>query len=132
MTGDGLPADTFDCIICTQTLQLIYEVPTAIRNLHRCLRPEGVLLGTMPGMSPIPASDRERWGWHWGFTTSSVRRLCADHFHPGESTVEAYGNVLSAISFLHGLAAEELTQQELDVRSPAYELLITVRAEKGA
>ena len=37
---DGLPQvadDTFDCIICTQTLLLIYDVRAAIATLHRIL-----------------------------------------------------------------------------------------------
>jgi len=43
-----------------------------------------------------------------------------------------YGNVLAATAFLHGLAAEELTREELDHRDPDYELLIGVRAQKPA
>jgi SAM-dependent methyltransferase len=125
-----IPSEAFDCIICTQTLHLIYEVPAAIRVLRRALKPGGVLLVTAPGISPIPTSDRERWGWHWGFTTSSARRLFDEHFSPGDVTVESYGNVLSAVAFLHGIAAEELRPAELDVRSPEYELLIVVRAQK--
>ena len=132
VTGAAMPADTFDCIICTQVLHLIYEVPAAIRNLHQALRPGGVLLATVPGISAMPAADRERWEWYWGFTTSSMERLFADHFAPGESAIEAHGNVLSAISFLHGLAAEELTAEELDVRSAEYELLVAVHARRTA
>jgi peptidoglycan/xylan/chitin deacetylase (PgdA/CDA1 family)/SAM-dependent methyltransferase len=128
--GAEIPSEAFDCIICTQTLHLIYEVPTAIRVLHRALKPGGVLLVTAPGISPIPTSDRERWGWHWGLTTSSARRLFDEHFSQGDVTVESYGNVLSAVAFLHGIAAEELRPAELDVRSPEYELLIAVRAQK--
>jgi hypothetical protein len=44
--------------------------------------------------------------------------------------VEAHGNVLAATSFLHGLAAEELRQKELNYRDPSYELLIALRAVK--
>jgi hypothetical protein len=44
--------------------------------------------------------------------------------------VEAFGNVLAATSFLHGLAAEELTPQELDYHDPGYDVTITVRASK--
>jgi peptidoglycan/xylan/chitin deacetylase (PgdA/CDA1 family) len=40
--------------------------------------------------------------------------------------------VLSAISFLHGLAEEELTPDELDYRDPGYPVTITVRALKRA
>jgi hypothetical protein len=34
--------------------------------------------------------------------------------------------VLTAISFLHGLAVEELHQEELDSWEPGYEVLITL------
>ena len=38
--------------------------------------------------------------------------------------------MLTAISFLHGLAAEELREQELKSRTPGYEVIVTVRAVK--
>ena len=44
--------------------------------------------------------------------------------------VTSFGNVLSAVAFLHGLATSELTERELDQRSPAYELVVAVRAVK--
>jgi hypothetical protein len=37
-----------------------------------------------------------------------------------------------AISFLHGLSAEELSQEELDYHDPNYEILITLRVVKAA
>jgi hypothetical protein len=39
--------------------------------------------------------------------------------------------VLAAISFLHGVAVEELSKEELDYPDPDYEVLITVRAAKS-
>ena len=56
--------------------------------------------------------------------------LFAVAFPPDHLSVEAHGNVLSAIAFLHGLAAEELRPSELDYRDADYEMLITVRARK--
>jgi hypothetical protein len=44
--------------------------------------------------------------------------------------VEAYGNVLATIALLHGLATQELCQEELDHHDPDYEVLIMVRAVK--
>ena len=67
---------------------------------------------------------------NWRFTTLSARRLFGEVFPTENVTVEAYGNVLVAVAFLHGLAAEELRQEELDHRDPDYEVLITVRAVK--
>ena len=45
--------------------------------------------------------------------------------------VDVHGNVLAAISFLHGLSAAELTVSELEARVPGYEVTIAVRAVKA-
>jgi SAM-dependent methyltransferase len=125
-----LPADVFDCIICTQTLQFIYDVKAAIETLHRILKPGGVLLVTVPGISQISRYDMDRWGDYWRFTTLSASMLFAEAFPRSSVTVQAFGNVLSAISLLHGLASEELEEKALDTTDPDYEVLIATRAVK--
>jgi SAM-dependent methyltransferase len=125
-----IPSGAFDCVILTQTLQTIYDVSAAIETVFRVLKPGGAVLATVPGISKISRYDMDRWGYYWSFTTKSARRLfegvfAAEHIH-----VEAHGNVLTAIAFLHGLAGEELRQKELDYHDPDYELLITIRAVK--
>jgi ubiquinone/menaquinone biosynthesis C-methylase UbiE len=129
-SADHIPGNTFDCVIMTQTLQLIYDVQAAIRTIYRILKPEGVLLTTFPGISQT--YDPE-WGdtWYWCFTTHSARRLFEDIFSKPNVHIEAFGNVLGAISFLHGLAEEELTREELDYYEPGYELTIGVKAVKA-
>ena len=72
----------------------------------------------------------ERWGDYWRFTTKSAQRLLQEVFPMENVLVEAFGNVYSAIAFLHGLAAEELSQEQLDHRDRDYEVLITMRALK--
>ncbi len=74
----------------------------------------------------------DRWGEYWHFTRLSTQRLFGECFPAGHITVEGYGNVLAATAFLHGLAAEELLQEELNVRDPNYELTLLVRAVKAA
>ena len=44
-----ISSDTFDCVIITQTLQMIYDLPTLMRTLHRILKPGGVVLATGSG-----------------------------------------------------------------------------------
>jgi SAM-dependent methyltransferase len=129
--ADHIPSDTFDCIILTQTLNVIYDVRAALRHLYRILKPGGVLLATFPGISQISRYDMDRWGEYWRFTTLSAQRLFTEVFPPECVAVEAHGNVLAAISYLHGLATEELRQEELDHHDPDYEMLITVRAAKA-
>ncbi|HWP42819.1 MAG TPA: methyltransferase domain-containing protein [Blastocatellia bacterium] len=129
--ADHIPSDSFDCIILTQTLHLIYDVRAALATLHRILKPGGVLLATFPGISQI---DHYEWGksWYWGFTALSAKRLFEEAFQPENLDIETHGNVLAAVAFLHGLAQEELRKEELDYNDPDYEVTIAVRARKEA
>lgn len=128
--ADHIPSDIFDCIVFTQTLQFIYDVKAVVRTLYRILNPGGVLLVTTPGISQISRYDMDRWGDYWRFSTLSTRLLFEEVFSEENITINAYGNVLTAIAFLHGLASEELREEELDYVDQDYELLITIRAIK--
>jgi glycosyltransferase involved in cell wall biosynthesis/SAM-dependent methyltransferase len=128
--ADSIPSETFDCIILTQTLQFIYDVRAALRTLHRILKPGGVLLATCPGISQIARYDMDRWGEYWRFTSLSALKFFTEVFPEACVTVQPYGNVLTAIAFLHGLVAQELRQQELDYHDRDYEVILTVRAVK--
>lgn len=130
-TGEGVPSDAFDCIICTQTLHLIYDSRSAVSTLHRALKSGGVLLVTTPGISQISRHDMDRWGDFWRYTTASARRQFEEVFPAEGLEVRARGNVKTAVAFLHGLATEELGPGELERDDPDYELLITVRAVKA-
>ncbi len=133
ITGDitqgVLPDAAFDCIIFTQTLHLIFDVEGAIRALHAALKPGGVLLLTVPGISQI---DRGQWGdtWFWSFTAASIRRIVQPVF--GNRWVsEVQGNVFAAICFLQGLATSEVDPAKLAPYDPAYPVIIGVRARKA-
>lgn len=131
-TGEGIPARAFDCFVMTQTLPFIYGVADAVRGAHRLLRPGGVVLASVPGMSQVSREDQRDWGDWWRFTSQGARRLFADVFGDDAVQVAAHGNVLAACAFLYGLAAEDLTQAQLAHRDPDYELVTTVRAVKRA
>ena len=126
-----IPSDVFDCVILTQTLQFIYDVRAAIKTLHRIVKPGGVVLITISGISQISRYDMDRWGHYWNLTSLSARLLFEEVFSSTHVQVTAHGNVLAAVAFLHGLAAQDLRQKELDYRDPDYELVITIRAVKA-
>jgi SAM-dependent methyltransferase len=130
-SDDLIAANSFDCIIFTQTLQYIYDVRAAVRTLHRILKPDGILLASFPGISQISRCDMERWGDYWRFTTRSARRLFEEVFSTGNVAVESHGNVLAATGLLQGLVLEDLRRNELDYNDPDYQLVITVRAIKA-
>lgn len=127
--ADNVPGALFDCIIFTQTMQFIYDLNSATHHLHRFLKPGGVLLATFPVITQVCRYDMDRWGDYWRFTTASIQRLLSDVFGTERVAVYPYGNVLAAISFLHGLSAHELDPQELDFYDPDYQILIAARAQ---
>jgi SAM-dependent methyltransferase len=119
--------ETFDCIVVTQTLHLIYDVERAITTLHRILRPGGVVLATFPGITQISEDEWSRT-WSWAFDSRLARRFFVPRFGEQNVAVEARGNALAAAAFLHGLATTDLTPEQLDAEDAACELVLTVRA----
>lgn len=124
------PADAYDCFICTQTLLFVQNLAVAVQSIHRLLRPGGVALITVPGISQIVRENMDREGDFWRFTSRGCRDLFTPVFGREAVQVQAFGNVLSATAFLYGLAAEDLHAEELDVHDPDYELLIGARVQK--
>lgn len=125
-----IPDASFDCAIVTQTLQVVYDVPAIVGTLHRILRPGGVALVTVPGISQISRYDMDRWGYYWSFTSLSLRRLFETSFPEANIHTESFGNVFAATAFLYGLAWEELRRGELEHVDPDYEVIIGLRAVK--
>ncbi len=119
----------YDCIILTQTLHLIYDYKSALQTCFRVLKPGGVLLLTVPGITHI---DQGEWknNWLWAFTGSSIKRMLQEIFPAGGLTVETHGNVFIATAFLYGMGIGEVKKQQLDYHDPHYQVIITARAVK--
>ncbi len=129
----SIPGNTFDCIVCTQTLMCIYDLRAAVDTFHRTLAPGGVALVTLAGISQIvPASMTGGAEDFWRFTRPSAERLFGEIFGPENVAVQTFGNVLTATALLHGLVDGELTSEEFDHNDPDYPLIVAVRAVKAA
>lgn len=130
--ADHIPSNTFDCIILTQTLQMIYDTQSAIKHLYRILKPNGVLLVTSHGTSMVGRTlGVDDWGTYWRFTGQSMRIMFEDSFRAGNVHVATYGNVLTAAAFLYGLVTEDLTSTELDFHDKRYEVIVGMKACKA-
>jgi SAM-dependent methyltransferase len=125
---DSLPAERFDCIIFTQTLHLVPDMRTAVANIWRALAAGGVLLLTVPAIGRHEA----RQGFHhdrWRVTKTGLEWLLAS-VTDATMDVTTYGNVLSCVAFLYGMAAEELRPDELQAFDREFPLIVAARVAK--
>jgi glycosyltransferase involved in cell wall biosynthesis len=124
-----LPANAFDCLVLTQMLHLIFDLRAAVIEMHRALKPGGIVLLTVPGISQI---DQGAWGdtWFWSLTRTSAFRLFSEVFGVDNVHVEAHGNVFAATAFLQGLAVEEIDTVKLQIDDACYPVTVAVRAQK--
>lgn len=128
-----VPSDTFDCIIFTQALQMIYDLKAAMRELYRITKPGGVILLTTHGTSKIARRlGRDDWGEYWRLTAQGLDALIKDVLPGADARIQTYGNVLAASAFLYGLAAEDLSPKELDVNDEDFEIVVAARIMKPA
>jgi SAM-dependent methyltransferase len=128
--GASVPSSLYDCVILTQTLHLIWDMRAAVQTIYRILKPGGVLLCTVPGITQI-ADDDWNETWYWSLSRFSAKKLFEEVYPPGNVDVRAYGNFLSAVSFLGGLGGSELKKWELDAADDHYQVIIGVAARTG-
>lgn len=90
-SGDTWPvgSESADVILCTETLEHVFDSDRFIREAHRVLKPGGHLIGTVPFAA--------RWHFipndFWRFTPSSLARLLEER---GFSAVRVYARGGSA------------------------------------
>ena len=131
---ETLPESSFDCFICTQTLNCIYDLKEAVKTIKSLLRPGGVALITLPSLTQLSGYDSERWGDFWRFTPASAERLFSDVFSEAGASVKvsAYGNLLAAITLLRGAAVEDLPHSDALLNfDPEYPVVTCVKVKKA-
>lgn len=129
-SGIGIPENSFDCIIMTQTLPFVFDVSSAISNVYKMLKTNGCVLATNPCISQISRFDMDRWGDYFRFTPLSLARLFKEAFQENQLDFESFGNCLSATCFIQGIPAEKLTTEEINFRDKDYPVTLTVVAKK--
>jgi SAM-dependent methyltransferase len=124
---ESLSRDSYDCILLVETLHLLLEPQTCLRNCWRAVRPQGTLLVTVPTLKRLspghPQND------YWRFTPAGLQALM-NRSWPGPFTVCAYGNLRASIAFLLALVVEECGDDDLEVSDPRFPLTAAVHARK--
>jgi peptidoglycan/xylan/chitin deacetylase (PgdA/CDA1 family)/SAM-dependent methyltransferase len=127
----GIPSDSYDCFILTQTAHVIDDMPAVLREAARVVKPGGALLVTLPCASRV-CLEYGRDGDFWRVTEAGARQLFAEIFPATHVEVQAFGNVLTNVAFLEGLACDEISAEEFETYDPFHPLLVGVRAVKPA
>ena len=122
-TGEGVCDNMLDCLICTQTIQFIYDLSSVMHNISRLLKPNGCALITVHGISQISLYDYRNWGEYWRFTPLSLGKLFDTEML--DVYVESYGNVKTSVAMLYGLCAEDIEQNDFDYNDEQYPLIIS-------
>ena len=129
-TGEGLEKNMVDCLICTQTLQYIYKLKEAVKNIHKILKPDGVALITVPGVKSLSIYHDSMWGEYWSFTKKSIFKMFGEVFGEENVVVDSYGNVKTATAYLYGLSAEMLNIQDFEYNDYNVPFIVTARVKK--
>jgi hypothetical protein len=126
-----VPNATFDCLIITQTLHLIYDFKGALQTCYRILKPGGTLLLTAPGITPI---DKGEWKdvWYWAFTDKALHRLMRETFPDSSFEISSFGNVRVATAYLYGMGLPEIDKESLEYYDPQFQVINAIKAVKHA
>lgn len=128
LSGTQIPENRYDCFVCTQTLQYIYDLQAAVKNMLRLLKPGGTLLVTVPSISKTVGLEAGLTDY-WRFTKASCQHLFRESFGD-EVKVITFGNPMSCSAFLFGFAMEEVPKRRLDESVDQFPMLCGVVATK--
>ncbi len=128
-SANNVQSNTYDCVILTQTVHVIDDMPAALSECARILKPGGVLLATLPSASRV-CLEYGHDGDFWRVTEAGARHLFSTAFPPDALDVQAHGNVLVNAAFLYGLGCHELSAADFEPVDPYFPLLVSVRAQK--
>lgn len=118
--------NTYDCIILTQVLQYIDNLTLTVKECRRILKPDGILLITVPTFSRLDPKATE----YWRFTAKGLEYLLKPIFGPEKIETKSYGNVLSGLGFWVGQSTEELSSKKLDYKDEMFPITIAARTVK--
>ncbi|WP_028242879.1 hypothetical protein [Pseudobutyrivibrio ruminis] len=131
-TGEGLTANTYDCLILTQVLMFIFNIGKVVKNIYEVLRDDGVALITVAGISQISRYDADRWGSYWRFDYNALEKMFIPYFGEENVSIQTYGNVKLATAMMYGLCCEELEADDFSLIDRDYPLIYTIKVRKSS
>ena len=121
--GEGIADCIADCFICTQTLMYIYDLETAVHNIMRLLKPNGVALITCSGLSQNSERCMESYGAYWGFNEAVFHKMFSKESRLELINTETYGNCKTVLAHIAGLCVEDLKEADFIMQDKCYPLV---------
>ena len=127
---DNLSANSFDCILCINVLNFIYDLPSAVQGLKKLIKPNGKIIVTMAGVcAHISRYDMDRWGDYWRLTDKAAMKLFKDA-ELNIDKIQTYGNPYACSAQVNGFSMEDLLQEKIIPSHPDYQLLVACMLSK--
>jgi SAM-dependent methyltransferase len=121
--ADAFKADSFDTVVILNVLEHCENPSLAVANVHRWLRNGGRVFCMVPNAQRVHGAPHDFWR-----PLPAAIKLLFSAFSRRQLFV--YGNTLSTIASLMGVAAEELSPTDLDWHDRDYPVATCIIAEK--
>jgi SAM-dependent methyltransferase len=120
-------SENVDWVVLDRCLQRLPEMPRALEEVVRRLRPGAALVTLFTGIARAEPGERRPL---WSVAPHAARRLHEERRELECVEVKKYGNVTLALAWIYRLPADRLTEPELATVDPAYPVLVAVTASK--
>jgi SAM-dependent methyltransferase len=126
-----LPESKFDCIVCVNVINFIYDINAALQGLKKMLKDDGYLIITVAGpCAHISRFDMIRWGDYWRFTDKALEFYLTQGGFEVKKLI-SFGNPDSVNAQINGYCASDLSENSLSNNHEDYQLVICAVASKS-
>jgi len=126
--AEHLPSNAYDCVILTNVISMIFDHQSALRSVHRVLKPSGVLLLTS-GVG-FKTHQNPHCNIYWNMSDFCLKKILTEFFNSERITTQRYGNILTFMSFLYGIGRHELNDEDYKYNDDSYPVIFGIRAQK--
>jgi SAM-dependent methyltransferase len=120
---DLVEQGSLDSVVIFNVLEHCERPWVVVKNIYRWLRPGGTVFCMVPSAQRMHQAPKD----YWRFFPDALESLFADF--PSQR-LYVYGNLRTSVAALMGIAAEELTREDLDLRNGEYPVATCMVARK--